>query len=109
MSAVGNHGCIVEKQTPQDNGDKSYRLQMLLKNMMLEAVREGNEEICGQIRESILKELDYQFRMQEEREEQREGERLKREEEHYKRIDEILREKAGKKEKKEKRKKHSFF
>jgi len=97
---------VVKEQTFTEKEDKAYRLQALLKNMVLEVVREENEALCEQIRESLLKELDYQFRMQEEREEQREAERLKREEEHFKQIDELIREKA---EKKEKRKKHSFF
>ena len=93
--------------------DKVYRLQMLLKNMMVEAVKEGNAVFGEEIKESILKELDYQFRLQEEREESRETERMRREEEHYRRLDEVLRERTAKRtekpEKKEKRKKHSFF
>lgn len=96
----------VKERETQNKEDKSYRLQILLKNMMLEAIQEGNEKFCEQIKESVLKELDYQFRVQEEREEARESERMKREEEHFKKIDELIREKA---EKKEKRKKHSFF
>ncbi len=105
--------CLVQTERPmlkdgerREKEEKAYRLQMLLKNMMLEAIREGNEEFAQQIKESILKELDYQFRMQEEREELRESERIRREEEHYKKIDEMLREKM---EKKEKKKKHSIF
>lgn len=97
---------VVKEQSFTDKEDKAYRLQALLKNMIVEAIREENEALCEQVRTSVLKELDYQFRMQEEREEQRENERLKREEEHFKQIDELIREKA---EKKEKRKKHSFF
>lgn len=96
----------VKDRNTQEKEDKSYRLQILLKNMMVEAIREGNEKFCEQIKESVLKELDYQFRAQEEREEARESERIKREEEHFRKIDELIREKA---EKKEKRKKHSFF
>lgn len=97
---------VVKEQSFTEKEDKAYRLQALLKNMVVEAIREENEALCEQIRASVLKELDYQFRMLEEREEQRENERLKREEEHFKKIDELIREKA---EKKEKRKKHSFF
>jgi len=96
----------VEHQGMAEKADKSFRLQVLLKNLMLEAIREGNEEFCEQVRDSVIKELDYQFRMQEEREELREKDRVKREEEHYKKVDEMLRDKAAKK---EKRKKHSFF
>ncbi len=86
--------------------EKAHRLQMLLRTMIADAVREENQIFCEQIRESMLKELDYQFRLQEEREEVRENERIKREEEHFRKIDELIREKAVKK---EKRKKHSFF
>lgn len=50
------------------------------------------------MKESILKELDYQFRLQEEREETREKERILREEEHFKQIDELLRARSAKKE-----------
>lgn len=86
--------------------EKALRLQLLLKNLMIDAIREGNEEFCEVIKESLLKELDYQFRLQEEREEEREIKRQEKEEEHFKRIDELLREKSIKNEKK---KKHSFF
>lgn len=95
-----------ESHQELSKADKSYRLQILLKNMMIEAIREGNENFAEEIKESVLKELDYQFRIQEEREDAREKERLIREEEHYKQIDSMLREKTDKK---EKRKKHSFF
>lgn len=94
---------MVQAVSPEE---KALRLQLLLKNLMLEAIREGNEEFCQTVQESLLKELDYQFRLQEEREEEREMRRQEKEEEHYKKIDELLREKSAKKEKK---KKHSFF
>lgn len=85
---------------------KSLRLQQLLQNMIAEAVRNSHREIGEEIKESLLKELDYQFRLQEEREEEREGMRLDRQEEHYRKIDELIRShnKRGfdKKEKKEK-------
>ena len=50
-------------------------------------------ELCREIRESVLKELDYQFRVQEEREEARDRMLAERDEEHYKRMDELLRKK----------------
>lgn len=71
--------------------EKSIRLQMLLQHMITEAVKESNKEMCDDIKESVLKEMDYQFRLQEEREEIRTTERNKKEDEHYKRIDELLR------------------
>lgn len=105
IAAVSENG-VMTPTAFSDKEAKSYRLQLLLKNLMVEAIKEGNSDFCEEIKESILKELDYQFRAQEEREEQKENERIRREEEHYKKIDEMLRERA---EKKEKRKKRSFF
>ena len=70
---------------------KSIRLQQLLQNMIIEAVRSNNREVCEEIKESLLKELDYQFRLQEEREDEREVERVNRQEAHYRQIDELLR------------------
>lgn len=70
---------------------KAKRLQWLLQQMMREVVQESNQELCRDIKESILKELDYQFRMQEEREDAREGARIERDEEHYRKMDELLR------------------
>ncbi len=71
-----------------DKSRKAARLQYLLQHMITEAVRSANKELCTDVKESILKELDYQFRMQEERDE----ERWKKEEEHYLKIDEMIRE-----------------
>lgn len=70
---------------------KSLRLQQLLKEMIVEAVQSNNQEICQEIKETLLKELDYQFRLQEEKEDSREEERLAKQEEHYHQIDELLR------------------
>lgn len=70
---------------------KSLRLQQLLKEMIVEAVQSNNQEICREIKETLLKELDYQFRLQEEKEDSREEERLAKQEEHYHQIDELLR------------------
>ena len=84
--------------------DKAHRLQMLLKAMIAEAVSENNKELGIEIKEIVQKEMDYQFRMQAEREEEREKQRMEREEAHYARIDELLREKVS-----GKRKKHSLW
>lgn len=93
--------------------NKAARMQILLKQLMMEAIRDSNEELCDNLKETLLKELDYQFRLQEEREEEREDNRSKKEEEHFKKIDTLLRDHSSeisKKEKKEKKKKrHSFF
>ncbi len=87
-----------------DKQEKAYRLQMLLKAMIAEAVCENNRELGNDIKEIVQKEMDYQFRMQEEREEEREKKRVERESEHYAKIDELLREKTS-----GKRKKHSLW
>lgn len=70
---------------------KSMRLQQLLQTMITEAVKTSNREVCDEIKESLLKELDYQFRLQEEKEDEREMERVSRQEEHYRQIDELIR------------------
>ncbi len=79
--------------TEETREEKSARLQWLLQQMFRETLQENNDYLCRQMKESILKELDYQFRMQEERNEERNAEQLKRDEEHFKRIDELLRKK----------------
>lgn len=70
---------------------KSLRLQQLLREMIAEAVSEHDQTLFTDMKESLLKELDYQFRLQEEKEEEREKERVKRQDEHYRQVDELLR------------------
>ena len=96
---------IVSLSGEESREEKASRLQYLLQHMMVEAVKNANKELCTEIKESILKELDYQFRAREEREE----ERWKQEEEHFRKIDEMLRERQKIKEKvpKSKREKKS--
>ena len=86
--------------------EKAIRLQMLLKNMISDAVRESSHEMIDEVKDSIVKEMDYQFRVLNEEEERRQIERDRKEEEHYKKIDELLR---GGSRKEGKRKKHSIF
>lgn len=74
--------------------DKARRLQWLLQEMIRQTIQETNQELCREIRDSVVKELDYQFRMQEEREEAREKRLAERDEEYYKRMDELLRKKS---------------
>lgn len=83
--------------TEESKEAKSIRLQQLLQNMIIEAVKSNNQEVCEEIKESLLKELDYQFRLQEEREDEREDARVSRQEEHYRQIDELLRNRNKKK------------
>ena len=75
--------------------EKAARLQWLLKQLFKEVLQENYEVMCREVRESILKEMDYQFRMQEEREDEREAAQIKRDEEHFRRVDELLRKKRG--------------
>lgn len=86
-----------------EKAEKARRLQVLLKQFISESIRESNEELLQAMKEGLLKELDYQFRLQEEREEEREKVRIEKEDEHFKRLDENLRsamEKRGRKKKK---------
>jgi len=83
-----------------DMEDKTYRLQMLLRGLISDAVTECNQNMVEEIKESIVKELDYQFRILNEEEERRNMEKEKREEEHYRKMDELIRKTMGKKEKK---------
>jgi len=77
-----------------DREEKSRRLQWLLQQLIRQTLQENNHDLCREIRESVVKELDYQFRMQEEREEARDRMLAQRDEEHYKKMDELLRKKS---------------
>lgn len=74
--------------------DKSKRMQYLLQEMLKDAVRVNNEALVQEIKEAVIKELDYQFRAREEHEEEMDRKWEQRSEEHYKRIDELLRKKV---------------
>ncbi|MCM1253148.1 MAG: helix-turn-helix domain-containing protein [Clostridium sp.] len=86
---------IVSLSGEESREEKANRLQYLLQHMMVETVKNANRELCTEIKESILKELDYQFRAREEKEE----EHWKREEEHFKKVDEMLSQRRRAKEK----------
>ncbi len=104
-----------EQLKEEDNSqEKLARMQYLLQKLIADAVRSNNQilidELSGQMKENICKEMDYQFRLLEEHEEERdaarqvreeEREKLRREteEEHYKKIDALLRERREKGEK----------
>lgn len=88
--------------------EQTERLQYLFQKLVKEAVAANNEELTNKlvqrlsesIRDDVCKELDYQFRLFEERDDERENDRLseevKRNEEYYKRIDELLGQYRGK-------------
>lgn len=71
--------------------DKNVKLQYYLKNLIMEVMQDNNQLLVKGLSEAMVKELDYQFRLQEEREEQRENRQILLEEEHYKQLDELLR------------------
>lgn len=79
----------------EERNRKAARLQFLLQHMITEAVKTANQELCTEVKDSILKEMDYQFRMQEERD----TAHWQQEEEHYRRIDEMIRERHKPREK----------
>lgn len=78
----------------ENREEKSRRLQWILQQLIRETLQENNSELCREIKESIVKELDYQFRMQEEREEVRDKVMAERDEKYYKKMDELLRKKT---------------
>ncbi len=78
----------------ESKAEKSRRLQWLLQQLIRETLQENNGELCREIKDSVVKELDYQFRMQEEREEARDRMLAQRDEEYYKKMDELLRKKS---------------
>lgn len=93
---------------PEAGQAQTLRLQYLFQKLIKDAVAANNKEMADQLVERITqnvkgdlcKELDYQFRLMEERDEERETGRQelddKRSEEYYKRIDELLRQYSGK-------------
>jgi len=75
---------------PDNKEEKSYRLQMLLKVLIQEAVEESNEKLAEDIKECLVKELDYQFRVASEEEEQHRKEYMRQQEEYFQRLDEMI-------------------
>lgn len=96
IQIVGGETTSMNTGLQNDSKDaKMLRLQWLLKQLFKETLQENNEMLCAEMKDGLIKEMDYQFRMQEEREEERAKERQKRDEEYYKKIDELLRKKRG--------------
>ena len=84
---------IIEKPSlsfADNKEEKSYRLQMLLKGLIQEAVEESNEKLAEDIKECLVKELDYQFRVASEEEEQHRKAYMKQQEEYFQRLDEMI-------------------
>lgn len=70
---------ILKKDT--DETMKMQQFQTIMNKLIANALKENNRELTETVTENIVKEMDYLMRMQEEREE-----------EHYKKLDEALRE-----------------
>ncbi|MDE6687234.1 MAG: helix-turn-helix domain-containing protein [Lachnospiraceae bacterium] len=132
MEQEKNTEVVLDKeQISQENrNEKAQKLQMILRLMIEEVLREYDsdlkeelkegisEKLCADVKDAVIKEMDYQFRMQEEREEKRGQEREDKDQELLQRIEEILKakkiEKADKTEKigkteKTRQKKLGFF
>lgn len=98
----------MNNQLQEVTKEQTMRLQYLFQKLIKDAVAENNEEledhlverITQNVKGDLCKELDYQFRLMEERDEERVNSRRevedKRNEEYYKRIDELLRQYSGK-------------
>ncbi len=75
-----------------DKEEKSYRLQMLLKNLVKDAVQESNAQMAEDIKESIIKEMDYQFRVAAEEQEKQQQQYQKQQEEYFEKLDHMIQE-----------------
>lgn len=84
-----------QQMNAETREEKAQRLQWIMQQMIKQAVRENNDELVQRVKESVIKELDYQFRMQEEREEERARIEAERSESYYRKMDELLRKKTG--------------
>lgn len=73
-----------------DKEEKAYRLQMLLKGLVKEAVQESNAEMAMDIKESIIKEMDYQFRIVAEEQEKQQLRYQKQQEEYFEKLDYMI-------------------
>ena len=85
----------VEK-TDDSREEKLKRLQWLMSQLIQDTLRRNNAELCKELKESVIKELDYQFRAREEKEEERDRLQAQRDERYYSKMDELLRRKSKK-------------
>lgn len=83
-----SHAVSVEREKEE----KAYRLQILLKELVKEAVTESNEQMAEDIKESLIKEIDYQFRIASEEQEQQQLKYQKQQEEYFVRLDHMIQE-----------------
>ncbi len=75
---------IVQEPEPVSVEDKMEQFQLILGKVVSQAIQENQEEmskeLSHQVSTQVVKEMDYLFRLQEEREE-----------DHYKKLDELIR------------------
>lgn len=93
----GSKEAVSVSINPESREEKAQRLQWIMQQMIRQAVRENNDELVHRVKESVIKELDYQFRMQEERDEERARIEAERSENYYRKMDELLRKKSSRK------------
>lgn len=91
IDIVGSPDAIKPEEQREE---KLKRLQWLMSQMLQDTLRENNAELCRELKESVIKELDYQFRTREEREEERDRLLAERDERYYAKMDELLRKKS---------------
>ncbi len=94
-----------EKESGPEEGTEqplsgSQRLQDLLSRMVAQAVQESTQTMITEMKESILKELDYQFRLQGEREAELRREVVEAQEDHFQKMDVLLRNRSEERRKK---------
>lgn len=106
VAKAKNEDIVSSMSEEVEREEKRKRLQFLLQQFISDALRENRQEICTDIKECVLKEIDYQFRLQDEKADEREKNRLAAEEERYKHFDELLCNRTRRKIK-DKRKRHS--
>lgn len=90
----------IENILLDERSSKAAKLQFLLENLVSRAVQENNQ--------AILKELDYQFRQFEENAQAREQKHWEREEEHYRKLDELICQRGRRKDKEKDTQNSSF-
>lgn len=65
---------------------------MLLKGLVKEAVQESNAQMAEDIKGSIIKEMDYQFRVAAEEQEKQHLNYQKQQEEYFEKLDHMIQE-----------------
>lgn len=88
-----------ESKIEQDDlNEKAYKMQLIMQKILSNILDENNNklisELSDNIKNEVSKEFDYQMRMFIEEEDKREEKRRAYEEEHYRKLDELIRQKV---------------